>query len=210
MAATKTHAEPQTKAAPAPTTAKQPDTPQKRLGPGHAPVQRAAAADMLADPEQRTGASSRARLMRAMQGSVGNTRVGRLATGPVVQRQPAVAPAPPAAAPPAPAITQTPMDAIVGASVLNELDRFRHIPIDVHGMVMAKPIPIAPEIPGLPTPIPMHQVVRVTIQAAYFINTATARDHSQAARRSAPGRLDRPERWRRRVQAPGSRGEIAR
>ena len=105
MADTKTHAEPQTKAAATPTPTKQPETPEKALGPSRLPVQRAAAnaalpppdgtppaaraAEVLATSDATGGAAGRARLMRAMQGSLGNARVGQLVrpTRAPIQRQ---------------------------------------------------------------------------------------------------------------------------
>jgi hypothetical protein len=75
--------------------------PEKAEGPARASVQRAPAAgampparaaEMLAGPEPAAGAPGQARLMRSMQQSVGNARVGRVAqanaSGPAVQRQP--------------------------------------------------------------------------------------------------------------------------
>jgi len=94
MPATKTTAEPQSKAAPATTLAQQPALPEKRGGPMRpGPLQRAAAhpppddaSAMLMDPG--VGGAGRARAMRAMQGSMGNARVSRMleTAAPRVQR----------------------------------------------------------------------------------------------------------------------------
>jgi hypothetical protein len=97
MPPTKTQVEPQTKAAPATATAKQPAQPEKHAGPVRPGlVQRASAralpppdgqpsaaraGDMLANSEP-GGVASRAQVMRAMQGTVGNARVSQIMRAP--------------------------------------------------------------------------------------------------------------------------------
>lgn len=91
MAKTKTQAEARDKAAPGPIIQKQPETPEKQSGPflaarttasalpppnGTPPPARAA--DLMTAPEQSAGAADRARMMRAMQGTVGNARLSRM------------------------------------------------------------------------------------------------------------------------------------
>src|SRR5687768_13968922 len=88
---TKTHAEPQSKAAPAPTPAQQPALPEKQADlsrPGS--LQRAAALRPPGDPaallmESGLGGAGRA---RAMQGGMGNTRISRMleTAAPRIQR----------------------------------------------------------------------------------------------------------------------------
>jgi cell wall-associated NlpC family hydrolase len=94
-----------------------------------------------------------------------------------LQRQPATGQASaPAQAPATPALSLSPRDAVVSFSVLNTLDRFQNMPIDVVG---SQPMP-----PGFIGP-PPPRTVTVSVHAQYFINTETARNHYQAARRTA-------------------------
>lgn len=89
--------------APSPTADIEQGRPEKEEGPARPPLQRTTqnqaqrlpptrAADMLAAAEPGMGASSQAHMVKGMQQSVGNARVGRMAqtnrNAPVVQRQP--------------------------------------------------------------------------------------------------------------------------
>jgi hypothetical protein len=103
---TKEPAEAREKAPPSTADVKS-ETPEKEEGPARPRVQRAAqpqsnampsarAAEMLSDPEPVGGAPGQAQMVKTMQQSVGNTRVGRMAQAggnapgnePMVQRQP--------------------------------------------------------------------------------------------------------------------------
>lgn len=113
--------------------------------------------------------------------------------GAMVQRQPAPAPAAGAAAPAAaPALTLSPADQRMSASLLNTLDEFQNIPIDVPGVQT-----LPPDTVGPPAPI----TVRVHVHAQYFINTETARAHYQAERRT--------ERFGSIIRALARRGEMS-
>jgi hypothetical protein len=90
---------------------------------------------------------------------------------PVIQRQIAQPQVPVAGH-----LTQAVVDRIVSSIILSELDKFQNILIDVIGSV---PLPQGQQ--GPPAPIS----IRVHVQAAYFINTATARAHYRQARRAA-------------------------
>ncbi|HEX5838896.1 MAG TPA: hypothetical protein VFY26_13765 [Anaerolineales bacterium] len=160
------------------------------------------ASEMLASPEGKLGAPARARMGSMLQRQVGNTRVGRTlgaavqtrrtvgspdeedaerATGEVgstssttmIQRQSAGAAGATASAPaPAPGLTLTPHDDMVSASLLETLDRFENIPIDV--------------VQRLPRGfIGPPAMVRVSVHAQYFINRPAAQAHYRAARRTA-------------------------
>jgi hypothetical protein len=106
----------------------------------------------------------------------------------MIQRQPA---APPAAAP-APAVTLTPLDQVVSASLLDTLDRFQNIPIDVPGV---ERLPAG--VYGPPAPV----TVRVQVHAQYFINRPAARAHYRNARRT--------ERFSAIIRALARRGEMS-
>jgi cell wall-associated NlpC family hydrolase len=104
----------------------------------------------------------------------------------ILQRQPA------APAAPAPALTLTPTDQLYSASLLDTLNQFQNIPIDVPGFQ-----PLPPGLQGPPTPI----TVQVNVHAQYFINTATARAHFRAARRT--------QRFRSIIRALARRGQMS-
>jgi hypothetical protein len=97
MPKTKTQAKARDKTPPpAPDIQKQPKTPEKQgglspaaqtttsaLSPPGAKPPAARAADLMMSPEQSPGAAGRARMMRAMQGTVGNARLSRMLGTPV-------------------------------------------------------------------------------------------------------------------------------
>jgi hypothetical protein len=91
MNKTKIRARAKKRTPPAPTVQKQPETPEKMAGPSLAASTTmsampppngkpfaARAADVMTAPEVGPGAAGRARMMRAMQGTMGNTRISRM------------------------------------------------------------------------------------------------------------------------------------